>query len=105
MAMITGRVDNFGDRFGSQGFQNIKQGLNGSIPWWQAVGGASVSTAANFLKSGLDPYYQMAISWARGDSKDSRFTLRGADLVEPLKEISSFSTAAKWWPRYRQAIG
>lgn len=96
IAMITGKLPNFGDRFGSQGFQNIKQGLNGSIPWWQAVGGASVSTFANLIKSGLDPYYQYALSWVNSDGTNQRFTIKGADLAEPLKEISSYSTAAKW---------
>jgi hypothetical protein len=97
MAMITGKLDNVGDRFGSQGFQNIKQALRGDIPWWQAVGGASVSTTAKFLNSALDPFSQYAASWIRGDKTDDRFTIRSADLVEPLKQISSVSTAAKWW--------
>lgn len=97
LGLITGKLPNVGDRFGSQGFQNIKQGLNGSIPWWQAVGGASVSTFSNLLSSGLDPYYQYSMSWLRGDRTDERFAIKGADLVEPMKEISSYSTAAKWW--------
>ena len=97
MAMITGKLPNFGDRFGSQGFQNIKQGLNGSIPWWQAVGGASVSTFSNFIGAALDPYTQYGMSWLRGDRTDDRFSIKAADLAEPLKEISSVSTGAKWW--------
>jgi hypothetical protein len=96
MAMITGQLPNFGDRFGSQGFQNIKQALRGDIPWWQVIGGASTTVASNFVSAGLDPYYQYAMSWYRGDSPDERFRIKGSDLVEPLKEISSFSTAAKW---------
>lgn len=97
LAMITGKLPNVGDRFGSQGFQNIKQALRGDIPWWQAVGGASVSTAANFLGAAFDPYTQYAMSWIRGDRSDERFTIKAGDLVEPFKEISSVSTAAKWW--------
>lgn len=96
-AMITGTLPNVGDRFGSQGFQNIKQAMRGDIPWWQAIGGAAVSTTSKFVTAGLDPFYQGALSWARGDTKDERFTLRGADLVEPLKEVSSISMATKWW--------
>lgn len=97
LAMITGKLDNVGDRFGSQGFQNIKQALRGDIPWWQAVGGASVSTTAKFLSSALDPFSQYASSWIRGDKSDERYRIKGADLVEPVKQISSVSTAARWW--------
>jgi hypothetical protein len=96
-AMITGTLPNVGDRFGSQGFQNIKQAMRGDIPWWQAIGGAAVSTSSKFITAGLDPFYQGALSWARGDTGDERFTIRGADLVEPWKEVSSISMATKWW--------
>ncbi len=95
MAMITGNLDNVGDRFGSQGFSNIKQALRGDIPWWKAVGGAGVTTGTNVLSAALDPFTQYAQSWVRGDQEG--FTIRSADLVEPLKEISSVSTGAKWW--------
>ena len=97
MAMITGKLPNFGDRFGSQGFQNIKQAMRGDIPWWQAAGGASTSVMGNFFTSLFDPYTQGALSWLRGDKEDKRFTIRAADLIEPWKQISSVSTAAKWW--------
>lgn len=104
LAMITGRGDlqkgnleNVGDRYGSQGFQNWKQALRSDIPWWQVIGGASTATFAKFINSAFDPFYQGALSWARGDTGDSRFTIRSADLVEPLKEISSISAGTKWW--------
>jgi len=102
MAMITGRGDlqkgnvyNVGDRFGSQGFQQIKQFLRSDIPWWQALGGAGISTATNLLSAAIDPFTQYALSWARGDQEP--FRIKAADLVEPLKQISSISTGAKWW--------
>lgn len=102
--MITGKGDlqkglvaNVGDRFGSQGWSNIKQGLRSDVPWWQAIGGAGVSTMSKFATDAIDPFYQGALSWARGDSKDARFTIRGADLLEPLKQISTYSAGAKWW--------
>lgn len=104
LAMITGgldlqkgNVENVGDRFGSQGWQNVKQGLRSDIPWWQAIGGAATTTFSNLFTSGLDPFYQGALSWARGDTGDARFTIRSADLVEPFKEISSVSSAIKVW--------
>lgn len=97
LAMITGRVPNVGDRFGSQGFQNIKQAMRGDIPWWQAVGGAAVSTSAKFLTDGLDPFTRWASDFAAGKPTDERFTITAKDLVEPLKQISSVSTGAKWW--------
>lgn len=97
LAMITGQLPNVGDRFGSQGFQNIKQAMRGDIPWWQAVGGASVATGANFMSAALDPFTRWATDFAKGTPSDSRFTITGKDLVEPLKEISSVSTGAKWW--------
>lgn len=94
IAMITGKLPNFGDRFGSQGFQNIKQALRGDIPMALAIGGASTSTFYNLISSTLDPYYQFLASWYRGDGN---FRIKSADLVEPLKEISSYSTFSKWW--------
>lgn len=97
LAMMTGKLPNFGDRFGSQGFQNIKQALRGDIPWWQAIGGASVTTTSNFIGAALDPFTQYSMSWIRGDRTDQRFSIKAADLAEPLKEISSISTGAKWW--------
>lgn len=97
MAMITGKLDNVGDRFGSQGFQNIKQALRGDVPMAIALGGAGVSTSWNFMKAFTDPYYQWYNSWMRGDNLDSRFTITGSDLLQPWKEISSVSTASKLW--------
>jgi hypothetical protein len=104
LAMITGKgdlqkgnVENVGDRFGSQGWQNITQGMRSNIPWWQAIGGASVSTTANFVTAGLDPFYQGALSWLRGDRGDQRFTVRAADLLEPWKQVSTISAGAAWW--------
>lgn len=97
MSMITGQLDNVGDRFGSQGFQNIKQALRGDVPFIIAMGGAGVSTGWNFTKSFSDPYYQWYNSWMRGDNADSRFTITGSDLLQPWKEISSVSSAAKLW--------
>lgn len=97
MAMITGKLDNVGDRFGSQGFQNIKQALRGDVPMAIALGGAGVSTGWNFTKSFADPYYQWYNSWLRGDNTDDRFTITAGDLIKPWKEISSVSTASKLW--------
>ena len=97
LSLITGRVENVGDRFGSQGWTNIKQFLNSDIAWWQAIGGAGVSTMSNFILQGVDPYWKWAQSWLRGDSEDERFRLKSADLVEPLKQISTVSAGAKWW--------
>lgn len=97
LSMITGHVENVGDRFGSQGLQNFKQGLRSDIPWLLAIGGAGVSTTNNFIRAGLDPFYQGMLSWARGDSEDERFRIRGADLVQPFKEISTVNQFTKWW--------
>jgi hypothetical protein len=96
-AMATGTLPNVGDRFGSQGWQNIREAMRSNIPWWQAAGGASASVVGNFFTAALDPFYQGALSWARGDTADKRFTIRSADLVEPFKQISSVSAGAKWW--------
>lgn len=103
-AMISGNGDlqaghlpNIGDRFGSQGWQNIKQAMRSNIPWWQAIGGAGVSTASNFMSAAFDPFYQGALSWARGDRSDERFTIRGADLLEPWKQVSTISMGARLW--------
>lgn len=96
LAMATGKLPNVGDRFGSQGFQTIKQAMRGDISWVQALGGASVTTFSNFIMAGLDPYWQYTMSWLRDDPADQRFRIKLADTVEPLKEISSWSTASKW---------
>lgn len=104
MAMITGKGDlqagnleNTGNRFGSQGFQNIKQALRSDIPWYMAIGGAGASVMSNFMGAALDPFYQGVTSWARGDTGDSRFTVKGADLIQPLKEISTVNNGIRWW--------
>lgn len=96
-AMATGTLPNVGDRFGSQGWQNIKDAMRSDVPWWQALGGASVGTMGNFVSAGLDPFYQGALSWARGDTGDNRFTIKGSDLIEPFKEISTVNAAMKYW--------
>ena len=94
LSMITGRVENVGDRFGSQGWTNIKQALNGSIPWWQAVGGAGLSTASRFASDAMHPFWQWGQSFIRGEDQ---FTIHADDLVQPFKQISTVSTGAKWW--------
>lgn len=96
IAMITGQLPNVGDRFGSQGFTNVKQFLNGDIPWWQAFGGAATTTTFNFVGSTVDPFYQWTKAWMN-NGPEAQFKIKAADLLEPLKEISSISTAAKWW--------
>jgi len=96
-AMATGNIENFGDRYGSQGWSNLTQATRSDIPWYMAIGGAGVSTVGNFITAALDPFYQGALSWARGDTGDQRFTIKSEHLLQPLKQISTVSEGAKWW--------
>jgi hypothetical protein len=95
LSQMTGKIDNVGDRFGSQGFENIKNMLRGDASWWNVVGGASSSVVGKTFSTALDPFSQYVQSWIRGDKEG--FTIRAADLAEPLKQISSISTGSKWW--------
>ncbi len=93
MAMITGKLPNVGDRYGSQGFQNIKASLRGDNSWWQAVGGAGVSITSNFIGAALDPFEQYVSGLINGTG----YKPTASDLLNPFKEISSVSTDAKVW--------
>lgn len=94
-ALITGEGDykkgqfyNFGDRYGAQGFTQIREALWSDNPWWKILGGAGVTTVANtFINShGLA---KAMVSFARGDSADTRFKFTLDDVVDAGKEIAS----------------
>lgn len=101
VAMITGGGDykkgqfyNVGDRYGAQGFTQLREALRSDGTWWKLLGGAGVSTAVNTITN-ADGFTKAILSFARGDSADTRFKLKLDDLVDLGKEISSVNSAWK----------
>ncbi len=101
VAMVTGGGDfkkgqfyNIGDRYGAQGFTQIREALRSDGAWWKILGGAGVTTAVNTITN-ADGFTRAILSFARGDSTDSRFVPKLNDLVDLGKEISSVNSAWK----------
>jgi len=101
VAMITGGGDfkkgqfyNIGDRYGAQGFTQIREALRSDGAWWKILGGAGVTTAVNTITS-ADGFTKAILSFARGDSADQRFRLKLDDIVDLAKEVSSVNAGWK----------
>jgi hypothetical protein len=102
VAMITGGGDyqkgqfyNVGDRYGAQGFTQLREALNSDTAWWKILGGAGVTTAVNTITN-ADGFTKAILSFARGDTGDQRFMLKLDDLVDLGKEISSVNSSWKF---------
>ncbi len=98
-AMITGKGDvtqgnwyNIGDRYGSQGFETIREALRGDKTMWELIGGASWSTFKGAFERS-DGLVKAFSSMIRGDR--DQFPLKLEDFVDPLREISSVDSAFK----------
>lgn len=101
VAMITGGGDyqkgqfyNIGDRYGAQGFTQLREALRSDTAWWKILGGAGVTTAVNTITN-ADGFTKAILSFARGDTGDQRFMFKLDDLVDLGKEISSVNSAWK----------
>lgn len=81
---------NYGDRFGSQGFETIREVLRGDRPFMEIVGGASYSVIKGYLDgtSGLT----MAMGRMLGGDYGS-FQPKTEDIVMAAKEIAAVNNS------------
>lgn len=120
LAMITGDGDmregnmyNFGNRYGSPGFTQLRELLSSDKPWWQAVGGASFNIMANTWAN-TDGFYRASLSLITGDQTDEKFALKVEDFVDIFKELTMVNNSwraliaantGKWLSRNENYIG
>lgn len=89
-ALITGKWYNVGEKFGVQGFDQIRESMQSDKTMLDLFGGAAFSSIRNTMKS-LYPYGSFVGSFIRGD--EERFTLQPAHFVDNFKEISTVNKA------------
>ena len=94
--MVTGNFDfkkgttlNFGDRFGVQGFETIREAQRSDNPWWSILGGAAYSTFANTIAA-ADPFSKAMLSGLKGDQEV--FKLQPEHFADLFKEFSTFNS-------------
>lgn len=99
IALLTGEGDikkgtwlNIGDRFGSQGFETIREAFRGDKTMWDILGGAGFSVAKGFW-DGSDGFREMVLSGLREDGQKIKFTPE--DILDIFKEISSVNNTWK----------
>lgn len=99
IALATGKGDmqkgtfvNFGDRYGTQGFETINDILRGDKPLWEILGGAAYSKFSGALGS-AKPFWNVAMSMMRNDNE--KISLTAQDLIDPLKNISAGNYAIR----------
>ena len=100
LALATGGGDikkgkwyNIGDRYGSQGFETIREAMRGDKTMWDVLGGAGYSVAKG-IWDGSDGFGQAMLSLIRGDS-DKKVPLAAEDFLDPFKEITSVNQTWK----------
>lgn len=98
LALITGKGDtskgtyyNVGSRYGSGGFDPIREALISDKPFLDVMGGAAVSTFSNTIGN-LSPVYQSMMSMIRQDGKHK---LTVNDFIDPFTEIASVNSAKR----------
>lgn len=98
-ALITGEGDykkgnfyNIGDRYGAQGFTQLREALRSDATWWKILGGAGVTTFVNTIMN-MDGFTKAVLSFARQDTGDARFHLKTDDVIDAAKEMSSVNSA------------
>lgn len=96
MRMVTGKFDfekgityNFGDRFGVQGFETMREASRSDAPWWSILGGAAYSTFANTVAA-TDPFWKAMLSSIRGDQQV--FKIQPEHFADLFKEFSTFNS-------------
>lgn len=97
LALTTGGGDyqkgnwyNIGDRFGTQGFETLREAFRGDRTMWDIFGGAAFSTLAGAWTAS-DGFRTAMLSAIRGDNQ--AFPLKLEDFVAPFKEISSVNNS------------
>lgn len=91
--MATGKLYGIGQRYGSVGFDPIRDILSGDKPTWQLAVGASGSLIKNAWDS-TDGFRSALLSIAKND--DVYFKLKPTDFLEPLKIASSGNQAHRY---------
>lgn len=99
LALITGKGNiqagtfyNIGDRYGAQGFTQIREALRSDTKWWNLIGGASTSIAINTIAN-ADPAWKSLISLMKGDGQSFPMTLD--DFLDIFNEFSSLTQVKK----------
>lgn len=99
MAMVTGRGDfqkgnwyNVGDRYGAQGFSQIREALRSDKTWWEVIGGAGISTLTGTI-AGMDGITRVMSNFLTGNYNN--YPLKVDDFVDMFKEVSSVNQAWK----------
>jgi hypothetical protein len=101
MALATGKGDyqagtyfNVGNRFGSQGFTQIREAFASDNTMWKILTGASGSVLMSTFKN-ANPFWQAASSMVSNKEEDNSFKLSTSDMAGLFNEASSVSSARK----------
>lgn len=90
-ALTVGEHYNFGDRFGTQGFEWLREAMRSDKPMWDIFGGAAYSTLSKTWENS-DGFRKMMAGLIRGDGE---FTPKVEDFGDLFKEISSVNNTWK----------
>ena len=100
IALLTGDGDikkgkwyNIGDRFGSQGFETIREAMRGDKTFWDIVGGAGYSVSKGIWDAS-DGFRNAMVSLIRGD-EDKKVNMTVDDVLDAFKEITSVNQTWK----------
>lgn len=93
ITMATGQTYNIGNRYGPQGFTQVRDIFRQDSTMLNILGGASLGIFANTVASG-DPFLRHILGIIRGDD-NSVYPLTMSDFADLFKEISSFNQAWK----------
>ena len=94
MAQVTGKYYNVGDRYGTQGFTQIREAMRSDNSMWKIFGGAGVSTMANTIAS-LDPFWQAAKSLVSDDEEGNQYKLTASHFNGLFSEFASMDAATR----------
>lgn len=101
LAMVSGGGDyqkgnqyNVGNRYGTQGFTQLRDSFKSDKTVWSLLGGAGASTFLNTLGN-LDPFWQAAKSLMSTDEEGNSFKLTPTHFVNLFSEFSSVDSASR----------
>lgn len=99
VALATGGGDiqkgeflNFGDRYGVQGFELLREGLRGDRQWWEVAGGAGYSVFKDAFQAGSS-LTKAVISQIVDKPGERTFPVVIEDVIDAGKSISSVNAA------------
>lgn len=103
LAMITGKGDfqkgnfyNIGDRYGSQGFTQIRESLRTDKTMWAIFGGAGVNSILNTMAN-TDPFWKAAKYLISDDEEGNTFKLKISDFTSLFNEVSTVDATTRWY--------